>query len=96
MARISKSDVARLARLSNISLADNEVEPLRADLENILGYVQKLSELDTTDVEPTYQVTGLENVERSDKIIDYGVSREALLKITPASTDHQIKVPKVI
>lgn len=96
MARISKDDVAHLARLSNLSLTDDEVEPLRADLEKILEYVHQLSELDTSGVEPTYQVTGLENVDRADKVIDYGVSREDLLKTAPAVKDHQIKVPKVL
>lgn len=96
MARISKDDVAHLARLSNLSLTDDEVEPLRADLEKILDYVHQLSELDTSGVEPTYQVTGLENIDRDDKVIDYKVSREDLLKTAPAVKDHQIKVPKVL
>ena len=63
---------------------------------NIIGYVDKLGELDTTGVEPTYQVTGLQNVWRDDTIIIYGVTREELLARAPEMTDFQVKVPKVV
>lgn len=96
MTQISKDDVQYLAQLSNLQLADDEVDALRTDLENILGYIQQLSELDTTGVEPTYQVTDLQNVWRQDDIDDYGVSREALIALAPASEADQIKVPKVL
>ena len=96
MARISKDEVVHLASLSNISLTDDEVASMQGDLENILNYVSQLSTLDTTGVEPTYQVNGLENVDRPDEVIDYGVTREGLLAIAPEQSDNQIKVPKVI
>ncbi len=96
MASISKDDVVYLARLSNLSLTDDEVESLRGDLDNILEYVGQLSSLDTEGIEPTYQVNNLENVDRSDEVIDYGISREELLSTAPEQKDYQIKVPKVI
>ena len=96
MTQISRDNVLHLAQLSNIELDESEIEGLQTDLGNILGYVDKLAELDTEGVEPTYQVTGLQNVWRSDEIIDYGVSREDLLKRAPESTDNQVKVPKVL
>lgn len=96
MASISKDEVVHLASLSNISLTDEEVASMQGDLEKILQYVAQLSDLDTTGVEPTYQVNGLENVDRSDEVIDYGVSREQLLATAPEQKDDQIKVPKVI
>lgn len=96
MASISKDDVVYLARLSNLSLTDDEVESLQGDLANILDYVGQLSSLDTEGIEPTYQVNGLENVDRSDEVIDYGISREELLSTAPEQKDNQIKVPKVI
>lgn len=96
MTQISRDDVLHLAQLSNLELSDNEIDSLKIDLSNILGYVEQLSELDTDGVEPTYQVTDLENVWRDDKIIDYGVSREDLIRLAPESTDSQIKVPKVL
>jgi aspartyl-tRNA(Asn)/glutamyl-tRNA(Gln) amidotransferase subunit C len=96
MTQISKDDVQYLAQLSNLQLADGETEALRTDLENILGYIQQLSELDTTGVEPTYQVTDLESVWREDEIDDYGMNRDALIALAPASEAEQIKVPKVL
>lgn len=96
MARISKDEVVHLASLSNISLTDDEVESMQADLESILEYVGTLAGLDTNGVEPTYQLNNPENVDRADTVIDYSVPREALLAVAPEQKDDQIKVPKVI
>ena len=96
MTQISRDDVLHLAQLSNLELNDAEISGLQTDISNILGYVEQLSQLDTEGVEPTYQVTGLENVWRDDKIIDYGVSRSDLLNCAPESCDNQVKVPKVL
>lgn len=96
MTQITITDVQRLARLSSLQLADDEAEALRTDLENILGYIEQLSELNTDGVEPTYQVTDLKNVWRDDAVDDYGVSREALLALAPDAEKEHIKVPKVL
>ena len=96
MTQISIDDVRRLAQLSSLQLDDTEAESLRVDLGNILGYIEQLSELNTEGVEPTYQVTDLQNVWRDDVVDDYGVSREALLALAPATEQNQIKVPKVL
>lgn len=96
MTQISKDDVQYLAQLSNLQLGDTEVDALRTDLEHILGYVEQLAELDTSGVEPTYQVTDLENIWREDVIDDYGVSRDTLISLAPSSEAGQIKVPKVL
>ena len=96
MTKISRDDVLHLAQLSNLQLNDSEIDGLQADLGNILGYVELLNNLDTSDVEPTYQVTGLQNVWREDKVINYGVTREELLSRAPESVDNQVKVPKVL
>ena len=96
MTQISRDDVQRLAQLSSLQLKDAEAEALTVDLQNILGYVEQLSELDTEGVEPTYQVTDLQNVWRADEVDDYGISREALLDLAPEVTQNQIKVPKVL
>lgn len=96
MSTITTDDVRRLAQLSNLQLSDEEVGNLQVDLENILSYVEQLSELDTTGIEPTYQVTGLENVWRDDKIDAGTVSRETLLDLAPETQDNQVKVPQVL
>lgn len=96
MTNISRDDVQHLAQLSSLQLNNDEADALAADIANILGYVDQLGELDTSGVEPTYQVTDLENVWRTDEVIDYGVSREQLLVLAPASAQDQVKVPKVL
>ena len=96
MSTITTDDVRHLADLSNLQLSDEEVADLQVDLGNILSYVEQLSTLDTTGVEPTYQVTGLQNVWRDDVIEHSGVSREALLAIAPESENNSIKVPQVL
>ena len=96
MIQITREDVLHLAQLSSLKLDDSEIDGLQANISDILGYVENLNKLDTTGVEPTYQVTGLSNVWREDIVIDYGLSREALLDLAPESTDNQVKVPKVL
>ena len=96
MTQISRDDVLHLAQLSSLELADDEIDGLRTDISNILGYVELLNKLDTSGVEPTYQVTGLSNVWREDKEINYGVTREELLARAPEVVDFQLKVPKVL
>ena len=95
--KISKDEVKHLAELSNISLSDEDMESLRYDLANILGYIEQLSELDTTGVDPTYQVSANQNTWREDEIDNYGVERDQLLALAGTNqAENQIKVPKVL
>lgn len=96
MTQISHDDVQHLAQLSSLQLTDNEVSSLQVDLENIIGYIKQLDELDTTGVEPTYQVTDLQNVWRNDEVNNYGIATADLLALAPAAEADQIKVPKVL
>ena len=97
MNEISKDEVTHLAQLSSISLSDDESEDLQKDLAEIVNYIKQLDELDTSGVEPTYQVSQNQNVWREDEINDYGVKRDALLALAKEnSKDNQIKVPRVL
>lgn len=96
MTHISRDDVQHLAQLSSLQLSDDEAAGLQADIQNILKYIEQLSSLDTAGVEPTYQVTGLTNIWRDDKVVDYGISREQLLALAPERSNNQVKVPKVL
>lgn len=96
MAKLSKDDVLKLARLSRLRLSDDEVATFQAEISEILGYVEQLSSVDTKGLEPTSQVTGLTNVMRKDEVIDYGTSQEALLKNAPALEKKQFKVKRVL
>lgn len=77
-------------------LSDDELTSLTDDIANIMNYVEALEQLDTTGVEPTYQVTGLQNVMRDDVIHDSSVSRDELLALAPQRSETSIKVPKVL
>ena len=96
MSTITNDDVRHLAHLSSLQMSDAEVESLRADIEKIINYINQLDELDTDGVEPTYQVTGLQNVWRDDEIIDSSVSRQQLLALAAEQNDNCVKVPKVL
>jgi len=96
MSTITTNDVRHLAQLSNLQLSDDEITSLQTDLANILDYIDQLNEIDTSGVEPTYQVTGLENVWRDDTVDMSTVTREDLLALTSEQADNSIKVPQVL
>ena len=95
--KITKDEDKHLAKLSNISLNESEVENLRGDLENIVNYIKQLDELDTENVEPTYSVSENQNIWREDEIDNYGVGKEELLALAGENIEAgQVKVPKVL
>lgn len=96
MTQISRDDVLHLAQLSSLQLSDDEIGALQNDLAGIIGYIEQLGELDTTGIEPTYQVTGLANVWREDVVGQDAISREQLLSLAHESQDNAVKVPKVL
>ncbi|MBR0431163.1 Asp-tRNA(Asn)/Glu-tRNA(Gln) amidotransferase subunit GatC [Candidatus Saccharibacteria bacterium] len=93
---IKREDIIHLAELSNFSLSEKEIEGLGKDLQEIIKYISQLDQLDTNNIEPTYQVFDLENVWREDEIVEQEATREELLALTVEQKDHQIKVPKVL
>ena len=93
---IKREDIVHLADLSDFSLSEQEITNLSQDLKGIINYISQLNELDTSKVEPTYQVFEMDNVWRDDEIIPQDAEREMLLKLTKNEANHQIKVPKVL
>ncbi len=93
---ITTDEIRHVASLAKIAVTDQEVEKLARELDTILGYVRQLDAVDTTGLEPTYQVTGLQNVKRADTIVDYGVSHDELMHNVPHKRDGYIEVPKVL
>lgn len=96
MAKLSRDDVLKLARLARIELEDHEVDKFVDEFAAILQYVEQLQAVDVQGLEPTSQVTGLTNVMRDDKIVDYGYEPRALLNNVPQKEDNQIKVKRMI
>ncbi len=96
MAKLTRDDVLKLARLARIDLSDVEVAEFVAEFNEILGYVEQLQKVDVNGLEPTSQVTGLTNVLRPDKVLDYGYAPQDLLKNVPSVQDNQLKVKRMI
>ncbi len=96
MTKLSREDVLKLAQLSKLSLTDNEIVRYQEELGHVLEYVEQLQSVDTSGLEPTYQVTGLTNVTRADIVEDYGISTDDLLQNAPAIHQQQIKVRRVL
>ncbi|MEN2994124.1 MAG: Asp-tRNA(Asn)/Glu-tRNA(Gln) amidotransferase subunit GatC [Thermodesulfovibrio sp.] len=93
--KISKEQVKHIAMLSRLELSEKEIELYQQQLSRILDYVEKLSEIDTTSVEPTSHVIELKNVFREDEVKP-SLSRDEVLRNAPDSTDKFFRVPKII
>lgn len=73
-----KRNISRIATLANLPFTDEEIKKLEPQLEETLSYVDQLNEIDTTNIEPTSQVTGLENILREDVTKESLTQEEAL------------------
>ena len=92
---ITKKDVEHVARLAKLALTEEEKENLTSQLGNTLQYIDKLKELDTTNIEPTAHPSFSKTVWREDKTIKWG-DPKPLLDNAPESEESFFKVKKVI
>jgi aspartyl-tRNA(Asn)/glutamyl-tRNA(Gln) amidotransferase subunit C len=92
---VTLEDVEHVANLARLEFSDEEKKTLMNQLNKILEYMEKLNELDTSNVEPLAQVIPLSNVFREDAVKPSSPVTE-VLKNAPAKTDKFFKVPKVI
>lgn len=76
---LSFEDVKHIAKLAHLKLTDQEMTKFQKQLASILDFVSALSAVDTKDVIPTSQVTGLENVFREDEVKKSLSQSEALV-----------------
>jgi aspartyl-tRNA(Asn)/glutamyl-tRNA(Gln) amidotransferase subunit C len=88
-------DIAYVAHLARLALAPEESARLGSQLIQILGYVEKLQELDVSAVEPTAHATPLVNVTRADEVHLSLTSAEAL-RNAPAQSNQLFVVPKIV
>lgn len=93
---LTKDQVRHIAKLSRLGLSEKELEKFSLQLTDILQYVEILNEVNTEEVEPTSQVTGLANISRPDTVA-VRVSREELLACTELPVEqNQIRVRSII
>jgi aspartyl-tRNA(Asn)/glutamyl-tRNA(Gln) amidotransferase subunit C len=92
---VDASTVKRVAHLARIALPESEVERMQGELNAILGFVEALSKVDISGVEPMTSVTPMRLKLRDDTVTDGGVADEILAN-APMSDDHFFAVPKVV
>jgi len=92
---IDKKDVLHVADLARLALTEKEIDIYTTQLQRILGYVEKLSELDTTGVEPTTYTVPLKTALRADKVTE-SLPREETLWNAPEEDRGCFKVPQII
>jgi len=95
VAQLTPKDVEYVAALAQLSLDDAAKSRMLGDLGNILGYVEKLNELDTSGVEPMLHVLDLANVYREDTV-GPSLDRAQALKNAPNTDGAYFLVPKIL
>ncbi len=92
---ISREEVEHVARLARLALGDAELERMREQLNAILGYIDKLRELDVTNVQPTSHAVELVNVLREDAVVPC-LPQGEMLANAPDRVGELFRVPRII
>ena len=95
MKEITVKDIEYVAELARLDLTDEEKKLLTPQLKDILGYVEKLNQLDTDKIVPTSHILSLKNVLRHDeskKSLDQG----KVMDMAPKKQDGMFRVPRII
>ncbi len=95
---ITEDEIKKLATLASLDLSSEEVAKYSQEVSSILEMIDKLQQINTDGVEPTYQVSGNQNVTRGDLIADTNdlVKPSELLELAPEQQNGSIKVKKVL
>ncbi len=92
---LDKNDVRRVAFLARIKVDEADLEPVAQDLNNIIGWVEQLAEVDTDGVAPMTGATGMVMTRRDDVVTDGG-DPEKVLSNAPDRVGDFYTVPKVV
>jgi len=96
---LTKKEVEKIAELARLGLAEKEKEKFAEDLSSVIGYIQKLSEVNVEKVEPMTGGTDLESITRQDdetKSISDPQTRKQILNAAPDREDDYFKVPSIL
>jgi len=93
--KIDQAQVKKVAKLSRLQLTEAEIVELTHQLSAILDYVEKLNELDTTNVEPLAHCLPIKNVFRADEVKE-SLGTEKTLANAPQRDGSFFKVPKIL
>jgi aspartyl-tRNA(Asn)/glutamyl-tRNA(Gln) amidotransferase subunit C len=92
---ISKKDVEHVAKLARLELTEEEKALYTEELNAVLGFMDTLNQLDTSDVLPTSHVLDIKNVFRED-VMEPSMEPEEVVANAPAAKDNQFRVPKIM
>jgi len=97
MTKLTKADVMHVAKLAKLELNDAEIRKFLPQLSNVVDFVGQLNEVDTQNIEPTAQVTGLENVTRSDLVkVESTLSQDQALSGSDKIYNGYFKVKAIL
>lgn len=92
MKKVTKEMIEHIADLARLNIPEVEKEKITLEMEKIISYVDKLNELDTSDVKPMEHVIPIRNILREDVVIG-SIDRESLMENAPSEEDGCYKVP---
>jgi aspartyl-tRNA(Asn)/glutamyl-tRNA(Gln) amidotransferase subunit C len=95
MPSITRDEVAHLARLARLDLADDELDHLAGQLDQILGAVARVAEVAADDIPPTSHALPLTNVMRADETRP-GLASADALAAAPAAEEGRFRVPRIL
>jgi len=93
--KIDKETVEKIAHLSRLEMKDENLDAMQKDLSNILGWIDKLNELSTDDIEPLISMSDNVNIMREDVTKEHISHYDALKNASKKDSDY-VRVPKVI
>ncbi len=94
---IAKEKIKHIADLARLELSDEELKKYGSQLAQVLDYIDQLQEVDTSNTEPTAQVTGLINIVREDEVIEWdNEEKKESLNQAPELEGNQVKVKRVL
>lgn len=92
---VDTATVRRIAHLARIAIKEDEVEHLKGELNDMLAFVEQLSEVDIAGVEPMTSVIPMAMKKRPDVVTDGGIADD-IVRNAPVAQDHFFVVPKVV
>lgn len=93
--QLDQAQIEKLAHLARLQFSEEELPQIQGDLEKILSFVEKISELDLAEVEPLVYPSGERNVMRPD-LAQSSTTKDEALKNAPDKDSDYFRVPKVL
>jgi len=92
---LSKKEVEHIAGLARIGVGTDEIGKFSKELSAVLDWIEQLKEADIKDVEPTANITGLDNVSREDTALNF-LGKDKIVNLFPDKKDNFNKVKSVL